>query len=103
MRYLCRLKQRIEGVLNTDRTVRIVVQLEAALHDSRLEVSIRLHTCRMKLSPLLNDECYIVRLIMLKPDKFCLLQEAAQLRDELSNEYDRRAAAEVREKQQLDL
>ena len=36
---LCRLKDRIEGVLNTDRTVRLVVQLEAALHDSRLEVS----------------------------------------------------------------
>lgn len=32
-----------------------------------------------------------------------LLQEAAQLRDELSREYDRRAAAEIREKQQLDL
>ena len=35
---LCRLKDRIEGVLNTDRTVRLVVGLEAALHDSRLEV-----------------------------------------------------------------
>lgn len=34
-----RLKEKIEGVLNTDRTVRLVVQLEAALHDSRLEVS----------------------------------------------------------------
>ena len=34
-----RLKDRIEGVLNTDRTVRLVVQLEAALHDSRLEAS----------------------------------------------------------------
>ncbi|KAL0054253.1 hypothetical protein WJX82_006139 [Trebouxia sp. C0006] len=61
-----KLKDKIEGVLNTDRTVRLVVQLEAALHDSRLE-------------------------------------EAAQLRDELAREYDRRAAAAVREKQQLDL
>jgi len=33
----------------------------------------------------------------------CLLQEAAQLRDELACEYDKRAAAAVREKQQLDL
>ena len=33
-----RLRDKIEGVLNTDRTVRLVVQLEAALHDSRYEV-----------------------------------------------------------------
>lgn len=32
-----------------------------------------------------------------------LVQEAAQLRDELAREYDMRAAAETREKQQLDL
>lgn len=31
------------------------------------------------------------------------LQEAAQLRDELAREYDNRAQAAVREKQQLDL
>lgn len=36
---LHRLRDKIEGVLNTDRTVRLVVQLEAALHDSRYEVS----------------------------------------------------------------
>lgn len=37
-------------------------------------------------------------------DCFALcLQEAAQLRDELSREYDMRAAAESRQKQQLDL
>ena len=36
---LCRLKDRIEEVLKTDRTMRLMVQLEAALHDSRIEVS----------------------------------------------------------------
>ncbi|KAL3144978.1 hypothetical protein ABBQ32_003482 [Trebouxia sp. C0010 RCD-2024] len=60
------LRDKIEGVLNTDRTVRLVVQLEAALHDSRFE-------------------------------------EAAHLRDELAREYDMRAQAAVRQKQQLDL
>ena len=35
-----RLRDRIESVLNTDRTVRLVVQLEAALHDSRFEASL---------------------------------------------------------------
>ena len=39
-----RLRDKIEGVLNTDRTVRLVVQLEAALHDSRFEVIY--HACQ---------------------------------------------------------
>ena len=36
---VCRLKDRIEEVLKTDRTMRLMVQLEAALHDSRIEAS----------------------------------------------------------------
>lgn len=39
MHWAHRLRDKIEGVLNTDRTVRLVVQLEAALNDSRFEVS----------------------------------------------------------------
>lgn len=102
-----RLRDKIEGVLNTDRTVRLVVQLEAALHDSRFEV---IHHA--------VDACHFaatVEAVSLR--SFCAhkikafwrnlgyhsLQEAAHLRDELAREYDMRAQAAVREKQQLDL
>ena len=35
--------------------------------------------------------------------RVCVLQEAAELRDELACEYDKRAEAAGRQKQQLDL
>lgn len=113
-----RLRDKIEGVLNTDRTVRLVVQLEAALHDSRFEVSCCFPAnplgvcCKLGGSfsvtpvcaPPVRASCYAVG-----GKFFCAqigikyTQEAAHLRDELAREYDMRAQAAVRQKQQLDL
>ena len=97
-----RLRDKIEGVLNTDRTVRLVVQLEAALHDSRYEVIYHaVNVCQLAASfeavSFHSFVAYCRNLVN------CSLQEAAHLRDELAREYDMRAQAAVREKQQLDL
>ena len=107
-----RLRDKIEGVLNTDRTVRLVVQLEAALHDSRFEVSsFMLLTCQVFGQHSGQPPIVPAGVVCLAPRrkgvrcKFGIphVQEAAILRDELAREYDMRAQAAVREKQQLDL